>query len=104
MIPQALPTMLSYGLLYWESEIRAATLLGLVGAGGSTRTSLAAPFVSGLHRSPERLNIGICAGYTGRLTNRLCKALQDGTIKHGRVVRGPAPQEVRWTDSSALKL
>ncbi len=34
MIPQALPTMLSYGLLYWESNIRAATVLGLVGAGG----------------------------------------------------------------------
>ena len=32
--PQALPTMLSYGLLYWESNIRAATVLGLVGAGG----------------------------------------------------------------------
>ena len=26
--------MLSYGLLYWESNIRAATVLGLVGAGG----------------------------------------------------------------------
>lgn len=34
MIPQALPTMLSYTLLYWESNIRAATVLGLVGAGG----------------------------------------------------------------------
>jgi phosphonate transport system permease protein len=34
MLPQALPTMLSYGLLYWESNIRAATVLGLVGAGG----------------------------------------------------------------------
>ena len=34
VIPQALPTMLSYGLLYWESNIRAATVLGLVGAGG----------------------------------------------------------------------
>jgi phosphonate transport system permease protein len=34
MIPQALPTMLSYALLYWESNIRAATVLGLVGAGG----------------------------------------------------------------------
>ena len=34
MLPQALPTMLSYTLLYWESNIRAATVLGLVGAGG----------------------------------------------------------------------
>lgn len=34
MFPQALPTMLSYTLLYWESNIRAATVLGLVGAGG----------------------------------------------------------------------
>jgi phosphonate transport system permease protein len=34
IIPQALPTMLSYALLYWEHNIRAATVLGLVGAGG----------------------------------------------------------------------
>jgi phosphonate transport system permease protein len=34
VLPQALPTMLSYSLLYWESNIRAATVLGLVGAGG----------------------------------------------------------------------
>jgi len=34
VIPQALPLMLSYSLLYWESNIRAATVLGLVGAGG----------------------------------------------------------------------
>lgn len=34
VIPQALPTMLSYALLYWEHNIRAATVLGLVGAGG----------------------------------------------------------------------
>lgn len=34
VLPQALPVMLSYALLYWESNIRAATVLGLVGAGG----------------------------------------------------------------------
>jgi phosphonate transport system permease protein len=34
VIPQALPVMLSYVLLYWEHNIRAATILGLVGAGG----------------------------------------------------------------------
>jgi phosphonate transport system permease protein len=34
VLPQALPTMLSYVLLYWEHNIRAATVLGLVGAGG----------------------------------------------------------------------
>jgi len=34
VLPQALPVMLSYTLLYWESNIRAATVLGLVGAGG----------------------------------------------------------------------
>jgi phosphonate transport system permease protein len=34
VIPQSLPTMLSYTLLYWEGNIRAATVLGLVGAGG----------------------------------------------------------------------
>lgn len=34
VIPQALPVMLSYVLLYWEHNIRAATVLGLVGAGG----------------------------------------------------------------------
>ncbi|MBA3450201.1 MAG: phosphonate ABC transporter, permease protein PhnE [Chloroflexia bacterium] len=34
MLPQALPTMTSYSLLYWEHNVRAATVLGLVGAGG----------------------------------------------------------------------
>lgn len=34
VLPQALPVMLSYALLYWEGNIRAATVLGLVGAGG----------------------------------------------------------------------
>jgi phosphonate transport system permease protein len=34
VMPQALPGMLSYVLLYWEHNIRAATVLGLVGAGG----------------------------------------------------------------------
>jgi phosphonate transport system permease protein len=34
VMPQALPVMLSYSLLYWEHNIRAATVLGLVGAGG----------------------------------------------------------------------
>lgn len=34
VVPQALPTMVSYALLYWESNVRAATVLGLVGAGG----------------------------------------------------------------------
>src|SRR4030095_2505510 len=34
VVPQALPTMLSYALSAWEHSIRAATVLGLVGAGG----------------------------------------------------------------------
>jgi phosphonate transport system permease protein len=34
MLPQALPNMTSYSLLYWEHNVRAATVLGLVGAGG----------------------------------------------------------------------
>ncbi|MFN8523931.1 MAG: phosphonate ABC transporter, permease protein PhnE [Chloroflexota bacterium] len=34
VVPQALPVMMSYTLLYWEHNIRAATVLGLVGAGG----------------------------------------------------------------------
>jgi phosphonate transport system permease protein len=34
VLPQAMPTLLSYSLLYWEHNIRAATVLGLVGAGG----------------------------------------------------------------------
>lgn len=34
MLPQALPAMTSYSLLYWEHNVRAATVLGLVGAGG----------------------------------------------------------------------
>lgn len=34
VLPQSLPGMLSYTLLYLESNVRAATVLGLVGAGG----------------------------------------------------------------------
>jgi phosphonate transport system permease protein len=34
VVPQALPVMLSYALLSWEHNVRAATVLGLVGAGG----------------------------------------------------------------------
>jgi len=34
VIPQALPLMLSYTLLDFESNIRSATILGIVGAGG----------------------------------------------------------------------
>lgn len=34
VLPQALPVVIAYTLLYWESNIRAATVLGLVGAGG----------------------------------------------------------------------
>jgi phosphonate transport system permease protein len=32
--PQAMPLMASYSLLYFESNVRSATILGLVGAGG----------------------------------------------------------------------
>jgi phosphonate transport system permease protein len=32
--PQALPLMASYSLLYFEHNVRSATILGLVGAGG----------------------------------------------------------------------
>jgi phosphonate transport system permease protein len=32
--PLALPVLLSYALLLWESNLRAATVLGFVGAGG----------------------------------------------------------------------
>ena len=34
MLPELLPSFLSYVLYYWEHNIRAATVLGLVGAGG----------------------------------------------------------------------
>ena len=34
VLPQAFPLMLSYMLYYWESTVRHATVLGLVGAGG----------------------------------------------------------------------
>lgn len=34
LLPQQLPTMASYGLLVLDSNVRAAALLGLVGAGG----------------------------------------------------------------------
>ena len=33
-LPQALPQFLSYGLYRWENNIRAAAILGVVGAGG----------------------------------------------------------------------
>ena len=33
-LPQAVPQMLSYTLYRWENNIRAATILGVVGAGG----------------------------------------------------------------------
>lgn len=33
-LPQALPQMLSYTLYRWENNIRAAAILGVVGAGG----------------------------------------------------------------------
>lgn len=34
VVPQALPLILSYSLLSFESNVRAATILGIVGAGG----------------------------------------------------------------------
>lgn len=34
VIPQAMPVMISYSLLYFESNVRSATILGYVGAGG----------------------------------------------------------------------
>lgn len=34
IIPQALPVMASYTILYFEHNVRSATILGLVGAGG----------------------------------------------------------------------
>ena len=34
VIPQALPLIASYALLLWEINVRSATILGLVGAGG----------------------------------------------------------------------
>ncbi len=33
-LPQVLPQLLSYALYRWENNIRAATVLGVVGAGG----------------------------------------------------------------------
>ena len=32
--PQALPQLISYSLYRWENNIRAASILGVVGAGG----------------------------------------------------------------------
>ncbi len=34
VLPQAMPLVLSYALLLFESNVRSATILGLVGAGG----------------------------------------------------------------------
>lgn len=34
VIPQSLPVMASYALLYFEHNVRSATILGIVGAGG----------------------------------------------------------------------
>ena len=34
LLPQALPVMASYSILYFEANLRTATILGLVGAGG----------------------------------------------------------------------
>lgn len=34
VMPQALPVMASYSLLYFEHNVRSATILGIVGAGG----------------------------------------------------------------------
>jgi phosphonate transport system permease protein len=34
VVPQALPLMASYTLLYFETNVRSATILGIVGAGG----------------------------------------------------------------------
>lgn len=34
VIPQALPNMVSYMLLYWEHNIRASFIVGAVGGGG----------------------------------------------------------------------
>jgi phosphonate transport system permease protein len=34
VVPQALPLMASYTLLYFEHNVRSATILGIVGAGG----------------------------------------------------------------------
>ena len=34
VLPQALPLMISYTLLDFESNVRSATILGIVGAGG----------------------------------------------------------------------
>lgn len=34
VVPQALPLMISYTLYLWEVNVRSATILGLVGAGG----------------------------------------------------------------------
>jgi phosphonate transport system permease protein len=33
-LPQAMPQLLAYSLYRWENNIRAATVLGVVGAGG----------------------------------------------------------------------
>ena len=34
ILPQVLPVLLSYVMYYFESNIRSATILGIVGAGG----------------------------------------------------------------------
>jgi phosphonate transport system permease protein len=34
VIPQALPLLISYSIVYFESNVRHATILGYVGAGG----------------------------------------------------------------------
>ncbi len=34
VVPQALPLLISYSIIYFESNVRHATILGYVGAGG----------------------------------------------------------------------
>ena len=34
VVPQVLPVFISQSLYFWESNVRGATILGLVGAGG----------------------------------------------------------------------
>ena len=39
LVPDVAPSMVSIGLFWWEFNVRASTVLGVVGAGGAVRSS-----------------------------------------------------------------
>ena len=78
-LPQVLPQILSYTLYRWENNIRAAAVLGVVGAGGLGQMLA---FHMGLFHMRETsavLIAMIAAGFAGRLPV-LCHAPHAGAL------------------------